>query len=121
MTWERRRSIRSPLRACGALELLDGRQPPVAFGVTITDVSSGGIGVISGAPLPVGVQARLSLKEGVLFGSIVHCEAVDNHYIAGLVVLHDPGILSRLRWLASLSPVNHPAAWKAPAANPLSR
>ncbi len=103
MTWERRRFIRAHLRANGALELLDGRLPPVAFGVTITDVSGGGIGLISGARLPVGVQARLSLKEGVLYGSIAHCEHQDGHFIAGLVVLHDPGILARLQYLAHLS------------------
>ena len=112
MVWDRRRSIRTPLRANGALELLDGRQPPLAFGITITDVSSGGVGLISGAPLPVGVQARISLKEGVLYGSIAHCEAQDGRYAAGLVVLHDPGILLRLMYLAQLS---HPHPRPDPA------
>jgi len=109
MTWERRRSIRAPLRTNGALELLDGRLPPVAFGITITDVSNGGIGLISGARLPVGVQARLNLKEGVIYGSIAHCEFENGHFIAGLVVLHDPGILTRLQYLAHLTKPTKPA------------
>jgi hypothetical protein len=95
----------------GTLEILDGKEPRMAFGITITDVGSGGVGLIAGGNLAIGSKVRLSIQNGVLEGVVVHCHPEIGHYTAGISVAHDSGVLARLQWMASLSPAGHaPAA-----------
>jgi len=110
MTWDRRRYNRVPLNLHGTLELIDGDEPGMAFGVSIVDVCAGGVGLVSGGALPVGARVHLAVQNWVLQGVVVHCHAGHGHFSAGIIVDHDCGVLARLQWVASLSPTGHPAA-----------
>ncbi len=108
MTWDRRRHNRFPLNLHGTLELLEGSEPRLAFGITITDVCAGGVGLIAGGSLQAGSRVRIAVRSGVFEGVVVHCHAAIGHFAAGVSVTHDSAVLARLQWMASLSPAAHP-------------
>jgi len=104
---ELRQHLRIPINLTGTLELLEEGGHGLAFGIELTDVSSGGLGIIAGGPLPIGAQVRLSLNGGTLLGVIANCRPELGHFAAGVRIDHDSGILSAIQWIASLRPSAH--------------
>jgi hypothetical protein len=107
---DRRRHHRLRVRLTGTLELLEaeGGQGS-AFGIHLTDVSSAGLGIIAGGPLPVGARVHLQLNGGSLTGFVAHCRPENGHFAAGITVDRDSGVLSSIQWIADLCPAAHPA------------
>jgi hypothetical protein len=106
---ETRRYPRFAVNLTGTLELLEEDGHGLAFGIELTDVSSGGLGLISGGPLPVGAQVSLSLNGGTLVGFVANCRPEYGHFAVGIQIDHDSGILSAIQWIASLRPAAHVA------------
>jgi len=89
------------------LELLEDEGHGLAFGIQVTDVSSGGLGITSGGALYPGQQVRLYLNGGILLGKVAHCHPGNGRFAAGITVDHDSGILSAIQWIACLRPSAH--------------
>lgn len=106
---ESRRHPRTPINLTGTLELLEEGGHGLAFGIELTDVSSGGLGLISGGALPIGVQVRIRLNCGSLLGVVTSCRPEYGHFAVGILVENDSGILSTIQWMAGLRSCAH--AW----------
>ncbi len=118
MTWDRRRYNRLPLNLHGTLELIEEHGPGMAFGVSVVDVCSGGVGLISGGPLPIGAKVQLAVQNSILKGVVTHCQPGNGHFAAGIAIDPVCGVLARLQWMASLSPAGHPLAGRPQAVAP---
>ena len=99
-----RRHPRFPVGLVGTLELLDQGGHGLAYGIRISDVSQGGLGLTLGGAVEVGARVRVLVDGGVLIGVVAHCRQGVGHFCAGIAIEHDSGSLSRLGWLAILHP-----------------
>lgn len=109
MAWNRRRFNRLPLNLQAAIELAAPHHSSPAFGATIADVCTGGVGLITSAPLTVGAHVRLSFRGGSLSGVVAYCDQLGCRFASGIDIHLEAGALARLQWLATLSPLAHPS------------
>ena len=112
---ESRSHRRDPINIVGTLELLDDGGCGPAFGICVTNVGPGDIGLTLRSDIPVGAKVKLVVQGGVIHGVVAHCEKLPGAFSAGIVVNHDARAIARIVWTACMLPSAHPLM------NPVSR
>jgi hypothetical protein len=105
---ESRRHRRFPIEIIGTLELQDDGGLGPAFGISITDVAPGGLGLTLRRPIPVGARVTLLVQGERIHGVVSHCENFHGDFSAGIAVDSAGGAIARIGWLACLRPSAHP-------------
>lgn len=83
---ERRQFPRIPVDAVGTLELLGAAAGRPAFGVRVTNLSDGGLGLVTGGEIPVGAAVKITAGVYVLSGVVAHCHREHGVFCAGISV-----------------------------------
>ena len=105
---EARSHRRFPIDIVGTLELQDEGAHSPAYGIGITNVAPGGLGLTLRSGIPIGARVKLVVQGEVIHGVVSHCEKLHGEFSAGIAVDHSAGALARIGWIALLRPSAHP-------------
>jgi hypothetical protein len=94
---DRRRHPRTPISECGLLCALDPTSLFPELDARITDVSDGGLGVLTDHPVPVNLAVKVVLANHVFVGEVAHCHHDGDAWAVGLEVRDGSDYLRSLR------------------------
>jgi hypothetical protein len=83
---ERRRHPRLPVQGNASARILSGPQRSLAM--VLDELSPAGARLRSSEPLAPGTLLRVECAETLLLGEIVHCQKLEDGYLAGMSIEH---------------------------------